>query len=107
VAARRAADADPRLAHLPTQAEIAAQVRRRPVGAVFADICRDLGIVPTHPLWRELTLAVIANGGRLTALLKGALDRRTVWITDLLAIALPARPAASLPAAAGSSTGPP
>src|SRR5271165_1561208 len=29
---------------LPTEAEIAAWVRCRPIGAVVADICRDLGI---------------------------------------------------------------
>jgi len=102
-----AAAADPGLARLPTAAEIAAQVRRRPVGAVFADICRDLGIVPAHPLWRELLLAVVANGGRLTALFKGVVDQSNYWITDLFTIAVPARPPAWPPAAAGSSTGPP
>ena len=39
---------------LPTPEQIAAEVRRRPIGAVIADICRDLGIMPNHPLWREL-----------------------------------------------------
>jgi hypothetical protein len=55
-AARRQAapPADPRLAHLPTSEQIAAEVRRRPIGAVIADICRDLGITSRHPLWREL-----------------------------------------------------
>ena len=43
-----------RLTHLPTPEQIAATVRRQPIGAVFADICRDLGIPPSHPLWREL-----------------------------------------------------
>src|SRR5271157_4291855 len=102
-APRPAADTDPRL---PTQEQIAAQVRRRPIGAVLADICRDLGIVPSNPLWRQLTRAVIANGGSLAALFKGVLDRRRFWITDRFAIALPAPPAA-WPAAAASSTGPP
>jgi|SRR5271165_1977775 len=45
----------PRLALLPTPEQIAAEVRRRPIGAVIADICRDLGIMPTHPVWQELT----------------------------------------------------
>jgi hypothetical protein len=36
----------PRLTRLPTEDEIAAEVRRRPVGAVIVDICRDLGIAP-------------------------------------------------------------
>ena len=62
--------------------------------------------MPAHPLWRELQLAIIVNGGNLATLFKGILDRRKVWITDRFAIALPAPPAAS-PPAAGSATGPP
>jgi hypothetical protein len=57
---------DPRLARLPTEEEIAAEVRRRPVGAVIADICRDLGIMPGHldrAFWDELSHAIIAYGG--------------------------------------------
>src|SRR5271167_5107276 len=69
-AAPRAAEADPRLACLPTAAEIAAEVRRRPIGAVIADICRDLGIVPRHPLWQELSLLIIRHGGSLAGLVK-------------------------------------
>jgi len=105
-AARRAAAADPDLARLPTAAEIAAEVRRRPVGAVIADICRNFGIVPGHPLWRELSQAVIANGGNLSALIKRILDRSRIWITDRFAIALPAPPAVWTPPA-GYATGPP
>ena len=37
---------DPRLARLPTEEEIAEEVRRRPIGAVIVDICCDLGIAP-------------------------------------------------------------
>jgi hypothetical protein len=54
---------DPRLTRLPTEAEIAAEVRRRPVGAVIADICRDLGIMPgqlDRAFWDELSRAIIA-----------------------------------------------
>src|SRR5271169_1293256 len=40
------AEANPRLARLPTAEQIAAEIRHRPVGAVIADICRDLGIMP-------------------------------------------------------------
>jgi hypothetical protein len=69
---------DPRLARLPTEAEIAAEVRRRPVGAVIADICRDLGITPgqlDRPFWDELSRAIIAYGGNLAGFL-GNLNRR-------------------------------
>src|SRR6185437_4283060 len=49
---------DPRLARLPTEDEIAAEVRRRPVGAVIADICLDLGIRPVNidrAFWDEIS----------------------------------------------------
>ena len=69
---------DPRLARLPTEEEIAAEVRRRPVGAVIADICRDLGIAPGHldrAFWDELSHAIITYGGSLAGFL-GNLHRR-------------------------------
>ena len=69
--ASRQPDADAALVRLPTPEQIAAQVRRRPVGAVIADICRDLGITPSHPLWPELRLVVMLHGGSLATLLKG------------------------------------
>jgi hypothetical protein len=65
--APRAAE-DPRLARLPTEEEIAAEVRRRPVGAVIVDICRDLGIAPgqlDRTFWNELSLSIISYGGSL------------------------------------------
>ena len=45
-AARPAKATQTHIAGLPTEKEIAAEVRRRPIGAVIADICRDLGITP-------------------------------------------------------------
>jgi len=74
-AAPATVEADPRLARLPTPAQIAAEVRRRPIGAVIADICRDLGIMPSHPLWRELSLVIIRHGGSLARLVKDILDQ--------------------------------
>jgi hypothetical protein len=59
---------DPRLARLPTEQEIAAEVRRRPVGAVIADICHDLGIAPgqlDRAFWDEIGHAIIMYGGSL------------------------------------------
>ncbi len=102
-AARRAHQADDLLAHLPTPEQFAAEVRRRPVGAVIADICRDLGILPSHPLWRELQHAIIRYDGSLANLVEDILDR---------AFPLPAtarsRSPAPLPASlAPASTGPP
>jgi len=45
-------------------------VRRRPIGAVIADICRDFGILPSHPLWREVSKLVVRHGGSLATLLR-------------------------------------
>jgi hypothetical protein len=102
-----ASAADPRLARLPTPADIAAEVRRRPVGAVIADICRDLGIVPSNPLWRELSLAIIENGGNLATLFKDTFKRLTASLVDPPAGAPPASPEPCLPSAVAPGTGPP
>jgi hypothetical protein len=69
------AETDPRIARLPTPAQIAAEVRRRPIGAVLADICRDLGIMPADPLWQELMPAIVCEGGNLCRLVMGLIDR--------------------------------
>ncbi len=100
----------PRLARLPTDAEIAAEVRRRPVGAVIADICRDLGIAPGHldrAFWDELSRAIIAYGGSLAGFL-GNLSRRLFDFGsgDHSGRADPLWPAAS-PRLPAPSTGPP
>jgi hypothetical protein len=84
---------DPRLALLPTEAEIAAEVRRRPVGAVIVDICRDLGITPDQfdrAFWDELSLVIIDFGGSLAGFI-GDLTKR-VYAFDLGAHADPADP---------------
>ena len=91
---------DPRLARLPTSEEIADQVRHRPIGEVLADICRDLGIVPSHPLWWELMVLVPWHGGNFPALFEDIWDR-----------VLPQTgrhpPGASPPSQAPAATGPP
>jgi hypothetical protein len=68
-------EADARVTHLPTPEQIAAKVRRQPIGAVIADICRDLGILPEHPLWRELRIVIIREGGSLANLMKDILNQ--------------------------------
>jgi hypothetical protein len=100
--APRAERPDPRLARLPTAEEIAAQVRRRPIGVVITDICRDLGILPHHPLWGRLGLLVMQYGGRLGTLLKDAMLRSL----PLPGADPPLAPAA-LPLPAPAGTGPP
>jgi hypothetical protein len=61
---------DPRLARLPTEEEIAEEVRRRPIGAVIVDICCDLGIAPgdlERGFWDEINHAIIMYGGTSSA----------------------------------------
>jgi hypothetical protein len=99
---------DPRLARLPTEEEIAAEVRRRPVGAVIVDICLDLGIGPgdlDRAFWDEIQWAITMYGGSLVGWLVN-LNRRLFKFSDLPDGADPGWPAAPtrLPTAA---TGPP
>ena len=59
-------DQDFRPASLPTRRQIADHDRRRPIGAVLADICLDLGIVPDQmdrATWDELRRALSLHGG--------------------------------------------
>jgi hypothetical protein len=101
---------DPRLARLPTEEEIAAEVRHRPAGAVIADICGDLGIAPGHldrAFWDELSHAIMMYGGSVVSFL-GKLDRRlsAVGSGDHSDRADPGWPTAP-PQSPAPSTGPP
>jgi len=78
-------------------------VRRRPIGAVIADICRDLGIIPTHPLWQELSVAIIWHGGSFNRLFKDIFDRVLPNTARRRSVATPA----ALPGPAAVATGPP
>jgi hypothetical protein len=80
-------------------------VRRRPIGVVIADVCRDLGIMPCHPLWRELSQATMFHGGSLANLVKDIITRPYPlgWAIAMSPAWQP--PAASPPAPA--CTGPP
>jgi hypothetical protein len=104
---RSASPADTSPAHLPTPEDIAAEVRRRPIGAVIADIRRDLGIVPSNPLWRELSLAIIDNGGNLATLFKDTWKRLSMWLLNPPAAGHPAGPPPHRPLAVTPGTGPP
>jgi len=106
----QAAPDDPRLARLPTAEQIAAEVRRRPVGAVIADICRDLGIAPGHldrASWDELSQAIIFYGASLAGFVKGLTQR--MFAFDFGEPADPAEPGWSVPSLRLSepATGPP
>ena len=90
---------------LPTPEQIAIEARRRPIGAVIADICRDLGIMPNHPLWRELSAVIIRYGGNLARLLKDIFDRTFQHPASPWTLLPPPAPALQSPAPSG--TGPP
>ena len=96
-------DPNPILAALPTPDQIAAKIRCQSIGAVLADICRDLGIMPSHPLWRELHAAINEFGGNHGRLVLDLLNRALPLAADSTA-RHKARPAAP-PEPAG--TGPP
>jgi hypothetical protein len=100
---------------LPTAAQIAAEVRRRPVGAVIADICRDLGLLPgqcDRAFWAELSDIITTYGGKLSRWIK-VIERRikhTLTLARDRQDAAPAAPAASTPHAPptnAAATGPP
>ncbi|HLJ04713.1 MAG TPA: hypothetical protein VKT26_00470 [Acetobacteraceae bacterium] len=99
---------DPRLARLPTEQEIAAAIRRRPIGAVIVDICRDLGLTPgqcDRAFWDELAHVIIAHGGNLATYFIRMNQRLFAITADALADPRPAWPAP--PPSPALSTHPP
>jgi hypothetical protein len=101
---------DPRLARLPTADEIAAEVRCRPVGAVIADICRDLGIAPGDldgAFWIELNLAIISYGGTTAGILDDQIHRFLAFTFGDHADTAHPGPPASSPRLPALATGPP
>ncbi len=74
-AARPTPEIDAQLTQLSTPEQIATEVRRRPIGAVIVDICRDLGITGSHPLWREVQWAIIKHRGSLVRLVMAIINR--------------------------------
>jgi hypothetical protein len=72
------------LTHLPTPEQIAAEVRRRPIGAVIVDICRDLAILPCHPLWRQIQKAINEHGGSYVRLLKHVINRNYALAVEIV-----------------------
>lgn len=91
-AAPRADDADSRLARLPTPGHIAAEIRRRPIAAVLADICLDLGIMPSDPLWRELSSVITEHGGSVGKLFRDTAKRVWIPVADPFASIVPPMP---------------
>ncbi len=63
------------LARMPTDAEIAAMLRHRTIGAVLADICADLGIGMAHPLWQEVKFLIVIHGAPMVPSIKRTFNR--------------------------------
>ncbi len=82
---------------LPTEAEIATWARRRQIGVVIADICRDLGILCDHPLWRELHRAITREGGCYVRLVMAIIHRGSRLIAEALFPTPPPAPAGAGP----------
>jgi hypothetical protein len=79
-AEQAAAEAEARLFRLPTPRQVAAALRRRPAGAVLADICHNLGITLDHPLWKELRWAIMDNDGDAGTLMVKMFRRDTLSV---------------------------
>ena len=77
------------LARMPTDREIAAMVRHRPVRLILADICADLGIGPGQPqwqqLWRELTVALAGQKGPVIVHFNRAYQRAAAAYNEVVA----------------------
>jgi hypothetical protein len=97
--------AEPLLAQLPTAEQIAAEIRRRPIGAVIAEIYLNLGIQPSHELWLDVKEAMLEFGGSLVKLLNEIFDRTLGPIPSARSLSPPPAPAVQSPAPSG--TGPP
>jgi hypothetical protein len=97
----------PSLPDVPTAEEIAAALRHRPAAAVIADICRDLGIVPAHPLWREVMAILSGHGGNVVKFVKHVTDRVCTWLTAPPVVDAEGWPAPHSQRAAACGTGPP
>jgi hypothetical protein len=95
------------LPDMPTPDEIAEAARHRPIGAVIADICRDLGITQSHPLWGDVMMVVTEFGGNLVELVKDIVDRLCWWDRDPAAFEQVGWSAPDSPAATACGTGPP
>jgi hypothetical protein len=102
-----AAEVDPRVAAMPTPSEIADQIRRRPAGAVIADICRHLGIVPADRLWQEISLVVMENGGNVVKMFNEAMYRICTRLRELAAAEKHGERPPYEPATVAAATGPP
>jgi hypothetical protein len=72
--------------HYPTMAEIEAEVQRRPIGRVIADICRDLGVRPglcDGGLWNDIFEVMRGYRGNFTGYARDMYRRKTRFVKEL------------------------
>ncbi len=74
---------------LPSARAIAKRIRHRQIGAVIADICRDLGIDSDHPLWAEVLDAITTNGGNRAKLVQDVIKCGFDAVEACLPVVLP------------------
>jgi hypothetical protein len=63
---------------MPTPEELERQVRRRPLGRTFVDICLDLAVVPgfcTSPFWNGMFEIMHYFGGNVRTLMREKIRR--------------------------------
>ena len=71
---------------LPTAEEIAERVRKQPIASVIEDICLDLGINASDPLFREVMEALGLSDLRIARVLDNVVDRCSMaFVQEMLA----------------------
>jgi hypothetical protein len=70
---------------MPTDDEIAEMLRHRTIGAVLIDICADLGIGLSHPMWQEVKFLIIKHGGRWVPVIQRTFNRLNAARREVLA----------------------
>jgi len=77
--------ADPAASRLPTPEDLAAEVRRRPVGRTIAYICMDLGIAPglcQGEFWNQVEKTLRRYGGSLDRLYQLRARREAAFLRE-------------------------
>ncbi len=72
------------LAALPTAEQIAEQLRTRPVHAVLTDICNDLGVCMSDPLWHDINRVLMDYNGSFLPLWKERWRRFSAALNHLI-----------------------
>ena len=78
-------DAAPDLDNLPTLAQLEAEIRRRGIGAAFADICRDLGVgfsLCERGFFSSLFEAIHGHRGNVARLQQDFYRREKVFVPE-------------------------